>query len=110
MPPHIRQLQIRNYKSIGGAVIDLGSFVALVGANGAGKSNVVDALAFVQEALSQSIELAFKNRGGISAVRRRSGGHPTNIGIRFLIDLGENGIADYSFEIAAIQDKRSTTF
>ena len=73
----VRQVQIRNYKSIGQATVDLGNLTILVGANGAGKSNFLDALAFVSDCLSDSIELAFKNRGGLAAVRRRSGGHPT---------------------------------
>lgn len=102
MSARIRRVQIRNYKSIGKAVVELEPFTALVGPNGAGKSNFVDALAFVQECLSQSIELAFRNRGGIGAVRRRSGGHPTNIGLRVELELAADRHADYSFEIAAV--------
>jgi predicted ATPase len=105
MPSYIRQVQIKNYKSIGHAVVDLGRFTALVGANGAGKSNFVDSLAFVSECLSSSIEMAFKNRGGIGAVRRRSGGHPYHIGLRLILDLGDAD-ADYSFEIAAKPKER----
>jgi predicted ATPase len=97
----VRQVQIRNYKSIGQATVDLGNLTILVGANGAGKSNFLDALAFVSDCLSDSIELAFKNRGGLAAVRRRSGGHPTHIGVRLVVDLSPNSVADYSFEIAA---------
>lgn len=97
----VRQVQIRNYKSIGQAIVDLGALTILVGANGAGKSNFLDALAFVSDCLTNSVELAFKNRGGLTSVRRRSGGHPTHIGLRLIVDLGPNKIADYSFEIAA---------
>jgi predicted ATPase len=79
----------------------LSRFTALVGPNGAGKSNFVEALAFLQECLGDSIELAFKNRGGIGAVRRRSGGHPTHVGLRVVVDLSDAMTADYSFEIAA---------
>jgi predicted ATPase len=104
--PLINQVHIRNYKSIGQAVVTLEPFTALVGPNGAGKSNFVDALSFVQECLSESIELAFKNRGGISAVRRRSGGHPTHIGIRIVMNLEEIALADYAFEIAAEQKEK----
>jgi predicted ATPase len=77
-----------------------------VGANGAGKSNFLDALAFVSDCLTGSVELAFKNRGGLPAVRRRSGGHPTHIGLRLIVDLGRHRIADYSFEIAAEKGER----
>lgn len=106
MIPHIREVQIRNYKSIGQAVVHLNSFTVLVGPNGSGKSNFVDSLAFVQQCLSDSIELAFKARGGIGSVRRRSGGHPTHIGLRVKLALSSSAIADYSFEIAAKQGER----
>lgn len=106
MMRRIREIQIKNYKSIAQAVVRLGDFTALVGHNGVGKSNFVDALAFVQECLADSIELAFKNRGGIGAVRRQSGGHPTHIGIRVSVDLDADTVADYSFEIAAKPKER----
>lgn len=97
----LRQVHIRNYKSIGQATVDLRPLTLFVGPNGAGKSNFLDALAFVSDCLNDSPEMAFKNRGGIAAVRRRSGGHPTHIGIRLLMELADNQLADYAFEIAA---------
>lgn len=97
----VREVQIRNYKSISQATVGLGGLTILVGANGAGKSNFLDALAFVSDCLTDSVELAFKSRGGLASVRRRSGGHPTHIGIRLIVDLAPNEVADYSFEIAA---------
>ncbi|MBN1420968.1 MAG: ATP-binding protein [Planctomycetes bacterium] len=72
----------------------------LVGPNGAGKSNFVDALAFVAESLSDSLELAFRSRGGIALVRRRTGGHPTPMGIHLTFELPGGGRIDYAFEIA----------
>lgn len=102
----LRRVHIRNYKSIGQATVDLRALTILVGPNGAGKSNFIDALAFVGQCLTDSVELAFKSRGGIGAVRRRSGGHPTHIGIRLVIDLPDGRVADYSFEIAAEQGER----
>src|SRR3972149_10157793 len=101
MIPLISRVYIWNYKSLAQVRVGLGPFCVFIGPNGSGKSNFVDALAFVHECLSGSVELAFKNRGGISAVRRRSAGHPTHIGIRLILDLGDNLSADYSFEIAA---------
>ena len=106
MTPRIREILVRNYKSLASVHVHLEPFTIFVGPNGSGKSNFVDALAFVQECLSESIDMAFKNRGGITAVRRRSGGHPTHIGIRVIIDLGDEVEADYSFEIAAKPEER----
>lgn len=106
MIPHIRRIAIRNYKSIGQASVALEPLTVFVGPNGAGKSNFIDAIAFVQECLSQSIELAFKSRGGIAAVLRRSAGHPTHIAIRLSLDMGNGISADYAFEIAAKPTER----
>ena len=97
----IRQVRIRNYKSIAEAVVDLDDLTLFVGANGSGKSNFFEALGFVRDSLSDRVDLAFKNRGGIQAVRRRSGGHPTHVAIGLSVDLGDGGQADYSFEIGA---------
>jgi predicted ATPase len=97
----VREVQIRNYKSIGQASVKMGGLTILVGPNGAGKSNFLDALAFISDSLTDSVEFAFKSRGGLGSVRRRSGGHPTHIGIRVIADLGPDTVADYSFEIAA---------
>lgn len=106
VPPRLRQVQIRNYKSISQATVDLGPLTIFVGPNGAGKSNFMDVLAFVSECLVDSVELAFKNRGGIGAVRRRSGGHPTHIGVRLTMDLPDGKVGDYSFEIASEKGER----
>jgi predicted ATPase len=94
-------IQIRNYRNIAAAVVNLQPLTVLVGPNGAGKSNFVDALSFVADSLNHSISLAFANRGGITAVRRKSGGHPTHIGLRFHLDLADGSWADYAFDIAA---------
>lgn len=43
----IKRLEIKGYKSIGHLVLeDVPSLMVLAGANGAGKSNLVEALAF----------------------------------------------------------------
>jgi len=99
--PLLQQFQIKNYKNIASAMVDMGPLTVLVGPNGAGKSNFVDALTFVADSLNYSVSLAFANRGGIAAVRRRSGGHPTHVGMRFRIVFPDKTMADYSFEIAA---------
>lgn len=99
MIPHIRRVAIRNYKSIARSAVELSPFTVLVGRNGAGKSNFIDALAFVQESLSESMELAFKSRGRIGAVRRRSLGRATPIAISLSLALENDTTADYSLEI-----------
>jgi len=106
MIPQITEVRVRHYKSIDQARVSLQPFTAFVGPNGSGKSNFIDSLAFVQESLSDSVELAFKNRGGIAAVRRKSTGHPTHIGLGLSIRLPDHGRAEYGFEIAAKKERQ----
>jgi predicted ATPase len=103
--PHICELVVENYKSIEKLHVRLQPFVALVGPNGAGKSNVIDCLAFVRDCLSDSIELAFRSRGGTDCVLRRSGGRPANISIRMRVALEPDLEADYGLTITAKRRK-----
>lgn len=101
MIQRIRQVSIKNYKSIENDTVALEPFTVLVGRNGTGKSNFVDALAFTQESLSESVEFALHRRGGLAAVRRCSHGRPTNISIQLTLELEADLHAEYSFEIIA---------
>jgi predicted ATPase len=96
----LRQVQIRNYKNIAAAVVELQPLTVLVGPNGAGKSNFVDALAFVADSLNHSIQSAFVKRGGTKAVIRKSDKHQSHLGMRLRLDLADAGTADYAFDIA----------
>lgn len=101
----IHRVILRNYKSIGYCDIRLGSLTYLVGANGAGKSNFLDALHLVRDALSGSLDSALSERGGLSEVRRRSSGHPTHFGVRleFTLPCGQRG--HYAFNVGALKDR-----
>jgi predicted ATPase len=45
--PFLRRVSVRNCKSIGSCQLELANLAVLVGHNGAGKSNFLDALRFV---------------------------------------------------------------
>ena len=100
----IREVHIRNYKSLAQVVVPLNRLTGLVGPNGSGKSNFTDALRFITDALNSTPSLAIKQRGGIGAVRRISIGHPHTFGIRVKMSLGDAVSADFSFEIASAPD------
>lgn len=91
---------LRNYKSIAACDVSPAQLSFLVGPNGSGKSNFLDAIRFVADALRFSIDHALRDRGGMSEVRRRSGGHPTHFGIRVSFELAESR-GHYAFTVGA---------
>lgn len=102
--PFIHRVVLRNYKSIGYCDVRLQPLSYLVGHNGAGKSNFMDALHFVRDALSNSLNSALNERGGINDVRRRSGGHPTHFAIRIEFTMPDGQIGHYAFIIGALKN------
>ena len=101
----LTRVVLRNYKSIAACDVKLSPLTYLVGANGSGKSNFIDALHFVRDALNGSLDNAINERGGLSEVRRRSSGHPTHFGIRleFNLPTGEQGL--YAFAVGALPSR-----
>lgn len=97
----VRRLILRNYKSVANCRVDLEDLTLLVGRNGAGKSNIIDALRLIAEALATNPETPIRQRGGINEVRRRSGGHPTHFGIGLRLDLGEGLNGHYALKVGA---------
>ena len=96
----LTRVVLRNYKSIAACDVSPAQLSFLVGPNGSGKSNFLDALRFVADALRFSLDHAFRDRGGINEVRRRSGGRPTSFGIRVEFSLAESR-GHYSFAVGA---------
>jgi len=96
----LKTVSIRNYKSIAECDVHLGRLTLLVGRNGSGKSNFLDALRFVTESLETSVDHALRDRGGITSVRRMSTGHPRNFSIALEFHLLEQAV-EYSFEIGS---------
>ena len=78
----ITRVALRNYKSVAACDVALAPLTVLVGANGAGKSNFLDALRFTAQALRFSLDHALRERGGVNEVRRRSRGRPNHFGVR----------------------------
>lgn len=105
-PRCISRLELRQYKSIEKCDVELGALTILVGRNAVGKSNILDALRFVSEALRNTLEYAVRIRGGIDQVRRKSlGGRPTRPGIAVEVLLPNSLTAEYSFRIADVQGR-----
>lgn len=100
-PIFIRRIVLHNYRSIARCSVALGPLNFLVGQNGSGKSNFLDAFRFTADCLNTSVEHALRDRGGIGEVRRRSAGHPTHFGVRldWALPSGVQGV--YAFRIGS---------
>jgi predicted ATPase len=98
----VERVVLRNYKSIANCDIKLGPLTYLVGANGAGKSNFMDALHLVNDALIGSLDNALNERSGLAEVRRRSSGHPNHFGIRLEFRLRSGQRGHYAFNVGAL--------
>ncbi|MFI1195553.1 AAA family ATPase [Micromonospora sp. NPDC020750] len=103
--PRVSRVRIRNYKSIRECDVPVGPLTLLVGANGTGKSNFLDAVAFMSEAISTTPQQAIDSRNGMAEILLRSPEHVTafSILIDFTLAWGGEGAApehwSYGFEI-----------
>lgn len=70
-PPALMSLSVRNFRSLREVHLELGPINVLVGPNAAGKSNVLDVLAFLGDASGSDLQPALERRGGFERVRFR---------------------------------------
>lgn len=85
-----------NYKSIAKCDVALRPLTVVVGRNGSGKSNFLDSLHFLTDALRTSLEYAIRRRGGIREITYR-GKTRVSISVTFSIDDGRECV--YSLEL-----------
>ncbi len=98
----ITRVIIKNYKSIAACDVQLQPLTFLVGRNGSGKSNFLDSLRFVADALDSSLDHAVRARGGINDVCKRSDNprdRRNHFSIRFEFALPDGSTGNYTFEI-----------
>ena len=68
----ITKVWAKNFRSIEFAELELGSLTVLVGPNASGKSNLMDVLGFLGDAVRLGLETAITRRGGIDSIGRKS--------------------------------------
>ena len=99
----ITKVWAKNFRSIADTSVELDDLTVLVGLNASGKSNLLDVLRFVKDALNFDLEAAISMRRGIRAIRRRTqGGRPPNIEIDIHADAGDYSI-EYGFTIGSVK-------
>lgn len=101
----ITKVIVKRFRSFPAAVLEFDNPLFVVGRNGSGKSNLVDAFSFVAEAMTSPLQAVFDRNGGIATVRNRSSvkSAPPNMGLAF--EFGSfNGMASgrFAFEVKAL--------
>ena len=104
--PELRQpiskVWARNFRSIEYAELELGPLTVLVGPNASGKSNLLDILGFLADAVRYGLETAITRRGGIDSIGRKS---PTGrvlgpeIGFQY---VSSGGTLEYSVSLTRL--------
>jgi predicted ATPase len=108
MDPVLKSLVIKRFRSIPAETVEFANPTFLVGRNGSGKSNFRDAIDFLAEVMTSSLNSVFDRRGGIGVVRNRSAGvgYPPNLGLGAIVGKlnGEIESARYAFEVRATKN------
>ena len=75
----ITKLSVQHYRSIEALELSMGPVNVFVGPNSAGKTNIIDALKFVRDALQNGLDQAVTERHGIQSVRQWSPTKPYHV-------------------------------
>jgi predicted ATPase len=102
----IRALTLKRFRSIPAERVEFQNPTFLVGRNGSGKSNLVDAFSFLSEAMTSPLQAVFDKRGGISIVRNRTSVRSAPPDLGLAVEFGKiNGEIErgrYAFQIKAL--------
>nr|WP_329424071.1 AAA family ATPase [Streptosporangium sp. NBC_01495] len=100
--PFLRRVKVENYKSIASCDVTFTPLLVLLGPNAAGKSNFLDVLRFVADALETTPADALMKRGGLDEVGRRVQTDTRSFGVslEFVIQPDEEPLSvTYGFTI-----------
>lgn len=103
----IQSIRVKNFKALRDVAIrELPGFVVFVGANGTGKSTLIDVFSFLRDCLKDNARAAFDRRGGFHQVRSRGTNERDTVLIELKIDLDfrteeKRRLVTYAVEFAA---------
>ena len=84
---HIEFLEIKNYRMFRHVTLrDLQPMTVVIGANGTGKTTLLDIFTFLQDALLQNVSAAVAKRGGFGQLISRGEHGPIEITVKFRND------------------------
>ncbi len=83
-PGHIESLEIRNYRMFRDIKLkNLQPTTVVIGANGTGKTTLLDIFTFLQDSLQQNVSAAVAKRGGFGQLVSRGERGPIEITVKF---------------------------
>lgn len=102
----ITRMRVKNFRSIRNLDMELGPLTVLVGPNASGKSNILDALRFIRDAVARGVDFAISQRDGMDSIRHRhrpGRGRPRDVELGVIATF--RGVAlDYNFVLAGNAD------
>lgn len=104
----VKEIKIQNYKSVQDLSLELGRINVLIGANGCGKSNILEAIAFGSAAAANMLDNDFLTVRGIritDAKSMRSGFKPKNEDTKILLTFISKSNQEY--EIILSNDNKA---
>ena len=103
----VHSIRVKNFKSLRDVQIrDMPGFVVFVGANGTGKTTLIEVFSFLKDCLKDNARTAFDRRGGFEQVLSRGAQKNETVLIELKIDMDfraedKRRIVTYSVEFAA---------
>ena len=103
----LNRLLLHRFRSLSSEEVVFGNPMFLAGRNGSGKSNFVDAFAFLAEAMATPLQAVLDHRGGFSTVSNRASarGRPSNLGLGVVLKAPDPATSEarYAFELRAVK-------
>jgi predicted ATPase len=94
----VTALQIEGFRRLGAIGLELRPLMVMLGANGVGKTSVLDAIALISHSATGELSRCLSDLGGIADVLTR--GRSENLSLGLSIEGPDSYILDYRFSIA----------
>ncbi|WP_165903732.1 AAA family ATPase [Hymenobacter gummosus] len=104
--PRLTYLRIRNYRALRDVELrDLTPLTVLVGPNGSGKSTMLDALAFLAEAVAGNLQQAWEKRNRFAGMRTRGSEGPIEFEVHIPSTNNPTTQLAYTLEFVEAREK-----
>jgi len=107
----ISRVQVFNYKSLRDVTFLPGGLSLVIGANGAGKSNLADSFDFIGEIFRDGLDIAIARKGGFENIaHRKKRRTKTPLGFEIEIHLNQDDVSRYGFYLNPSQRRQQLRF